>query len=52
MRELFAISTKNPSTIQMALVEFSRHGGLSAPHKDGLGIAWYERLEGKQLRLI
>ncbi len=52
MCELFAISTKNPSTIQMSLAEFSRHGGLSAHHKDGWGITWYESLDGKQLRLV
>lgn len=52
MCELFAISTKNPSTIQMSLAEFSRHGGLIAPHKDGWGIAWYESLDSKQLRLV
>ncbi|MDP1900659.1 MAG: class II glutamine amidotransferase [Rubrivivax sp.] len=42
MCELFAMSAKYPSTVQLSLEEFSRHGGLSGPHKDGWGIAWYE----------
>jgi predicted glutamine amidotransferase len=42
MCELFAMSTKFPSTVQLSLEEFSRHGGLSGPHKDGWGIAWYD----------
>lgn len=42
MCELFAMSTRYPSTVQLSLEEFSRHGGLSGPHKDGWGIAWYE----------
>ena len=42
MCELFAMSTRLPSTITLSLEEFSRHGGQSGPHKDGWGIAWYE----------
>lgn len=42
MCELFAMSTRYPATVQLSLEEFSRHGGLSGPHKDGWGIAWYE----------
>ena len=45
MCELFAMSTKYPSTVQLSLEEFSRHGGLSGPHKDGWGIAWYDERE-------
>ena len=40
MCELFAMSTRYPSTVTLSLEEFSRHGGLSGPHKDGWGIAW------------
>jgi hypothetical protein len=39
MCELFAMSTRYPSTVQLSLEEFSRHGGLFGPHKDGWGIA-------------
>jgi len=49
MCELFAMSTRRPSTVTLSLEEFSRHGGLSGPHKDGWGIAWYEE---RDIRLV
>ena len=49
MCELFAMSARYPSTVQLSLEEFSRHGGLSGPHKDGWGVAWYEE---RELRLV
>ncbi len=49
MCELFAMSAKHPSTVRMSLEEFSRHGGLSGPHKDGWGIAWYDE---RDIRLV
>jgi predicted glutamine amidotransferase len=49
MCELFAMSARHPTTVSLSLEEFSRHGGLSGPHKDGWGIAWYE--EG-DIRLV
>lgn len=42
MCELFAISSRFPVTVDLSLETFSRHGGLSGPHKDGWGIAYYE----------
>ncbi len=42
MCELFAMSARHPTTVSLSLEEFSRHGGLSGPHKDGWGIGWYE----------
>ena len=42
MCELFAMSARHPSTISLSLEEFSKHGGLSGPHKDGWGVVWYE----------
>lgn len=36
------MSSRQPATVRLSLEEFSRHGGLSGPHKDGWGIAWYE----------
>jgi predicted glutamine amidotransferase len=42
MCELFAMSARRPATVRLSLEEFSAHGGLSGPHKDGWGIAWYE----------
>lgn len=49
MCELFAMSARHPSTVTLSLEEFSRHGGLSGPHKDGWGIVWYEE---RDVRLI
>ena len=49
MCELFGMSTRPPSTVSLSLDEFSRHGGLSGPHKDGWGIAWYSE---RDLRVI
>lgn len=49
MCELFAMSSRHPATVRLSLEEFSRHGGLSGPHKDGWGIAWYE---GRDIRLV
>jgi predicted glutamine amidotransferase len=41
MCELFAMSSRQPTTITLSLEAFSRHGGLEGPHKDGWGIAHY-----------
>ncbi len=49
MCELFAMSAREPGTVSLSLEEFSRHGGLTGPHKDGWGIAWYDQ---KDLRLV
>ncbi len=49
MCELFAMSALRPTTVSLSLEEFSRHGGLSGPHKDGWGIGWYEE---RDIRLV
>ena len=49
MCELFAMSTRYPSTVTLSLEEFSRHGGLTGPHKDGWGIAWTDE---RDVRLV
>ena len=49
MCELFAMSARHPATVNLSLEEFSRHGGLSGPHKDGWGIGWYDQSD---IRLI
>ncbi len=41
MCELFAISSNHPTNVTFSLEEFSKHGGLTGPHKDGWGIAFY-----------
>lgn len=40
MCELFAMSSKFPTDVNLSLQEFSRHGGGSGPHVDGWGIAY------------
>jgi glutamine amidotransferase len=40
MCELLAMSARYSATVQMSLEEFSRHGGLSGPYKDGWGMVW------------
>jgi predicted glutamine amidotransferase len=49
MCELFALSSLHPATASFSLEEFSRHGGISGPHKDGWGIAFFE---GHDVRVI
>jgi glutamine amidotransferase len=41
MCELLGMSSRHPATLRYSLEEFSRHGGLAGPHKDGWGIAHY-----------
>jgi predicted glutamine amidotransferase len=49
MCELFGLSSRHPATVTLSLEELARHGGLTGPHKDGWGIAWYE---DRDVRLI
>ena len=49
MCELFAMSSRLPTTVTISLEELARRGGETGPHDDGWGIAYYE---GKDLRLI
>ena len=49
MCELFALSSLHPATVRLSFEEFSRHGGLAGPHKDGWGIVFYD---GRDVRLL
>jgi glutamine amidotransferase len=49
MCELFAMSARHPTTVNLSLEESSRHGGLNGPHKDGWGIGWYDE---RDIRLL
>ncbi len=42
MCELFAMSSSHPATVTYSMREFARHGGLTADHADGWGIAYVE----------
>jgi glutamine amidotransferase len=44
--ELFALSSRLPATVSLSLKTLAEHGGGSAPHADGWGIAYY-REDGK-----
>jgi glutamine amidotransferase len=50
MCELFAMSSSAPTNVHFSLEEFSRHGGLTGPHKDGWGIAYYSQGDVKLVR--
>ena len=41
MCELFAMSSRLPATVSLSLKTLAEHGGGSAPHADGWGIAYY-----------
>ncbi len=41
MCELFAMSSRLPSTVALSMKTFAEHGGGTAPHRDGWGIAYY-----------
>jgi len=49
MCELFSMSASVPADVKFSLEEFSRHGGLTGPHKDGWGIAYYAQ---RDVRLV
>ncbi len=42
MCELFAMSSRLPTSVGLSLERLARHGGAEGPHKDGWGIALYE----------
>jgi len=49
MCELFGMSSRLPATVNLSMAEFARHGGLTAPHGDGWGIAFFD---GADVRLL
>lgn len=44
------MSSSAPTNVHISLEEFSRHGGLTGPHKDGWGIAYYSQGDVKLVR--
>lgn len=42
MCELLGISSNLSVTANLSLEELARHGGITGPHKDGWGVAYYE----------
>ena len=52
MCELFAMSSSHTATVNLSLAEFSRHGGLTADHADGWGLAYVEDRDVRVFRDI
>lgn len=50
MCELFAMSSRYPTTVGFSLETLARRGGLEGPHKDGWGVAYYEEKDVFLLR--
>ena len=42
MCELFAMSSRYPTSVGFSLETLARRGGLDGPHKDGWGVAYFE----------
>ncbi len=50
MCELFAMSSSHPATVTYSMREFARHGGLTADHVDGWGIAYVDDRDARVFR--
>ncbi len=50
MCELFSISSRLPATVSLSLKTFAEHGGGSAPHADGWGIAYYREDDARLIK--
>ena len=50
MCELFAVSSKQPSTVSFSLDEFASHGGIKGIHVDGWGIVFYQDYDVQLIR--
>ncbi len=50
MCELFAMSSRGPATVTLSLSILAEHGGKTAQHKDGWGIAFYDEEDARILK--
>lgn len=50
MCELFAMSSRTPSTVCYSLDEFARHGGEQYSNRDGWGIVFYEKRDAHHFK--
>ena len=50
MCELFATSSRLPATVSLSLKTLAEHGGGSAPHADGWGIAYYRADDARLIK--
>ncbi len=46
------MSARHPATVSLSLEEFSRHGGLTGPHKGGWSMGWYEHNDIRPIKEI
>lgn len=44
------MSARRQADVHLSLEEFSRHGGLAGPHKDGWGVAWYDGVDARVVK--
>ena len=51
MCELFALSSRIPTTVGFTLERLARRGGIEGPHRDGWGVAFYEGADVFLLRI-
>ena len=50
MCELFAMSSRVATTVTFSLEEFSQHGGGTAPHGDGWGLAYFDGVTAQLIK--
>jgi len=50
MCELFAMSSHSPATVTLSLSILAEHGGNTAPHRDGWGIAFYDETDVRVIK--
>ncbi len=50
MCELFAMSSRGPATVTLSLSILAEHGGKTAQHKDGWGIAFFDENDARILK--
>ena len=50
MCELFAMSSRGPATVTLSLSILAEHGGKTAQHKDGWGIAFFDEKDARILK--
>lgn len=50
MCELFAMSSRGPATVTLSLSLLAEHGGKTAQHKDGWGIAFFDEKDARILK--
>ena len=50
MCEIFAMSARLATNVQLSLSELARHGGATGPHRDGWGVVFHEARDACRFR--